>query len=72
MENMVSITVLDILENVLIGFMILISGAIILSILNFYIQKKRTTNYCKQGYISCIDRGFHIKKDKNGKFKITS
>jgi len=61
-----------ILESLLIGFIILITGAIILSIINFYIQKRRAKYYYEQGYVSSIDSGFHITKDKNGKFKISA
>jgi hypothetical protein len=64
--------VIAILESMFIGSLILIVGAIVLSIINFYIQKKRAKYYYKQGYISSIDSGFCIKKDKDGKLKINA
>jgi hypothetical protein len=62
--------ILMILKSFLIGFLILTTGMIILSIINFYIQKKRAKYYYEQGYSSSINKGFFIKKDKKGKLKI--
>ena len=64
--------IIDILESLLIGFMILVGGAVVLSIINFYIQKKRAKYYYEQGYVSSTESGFHIEKGKNGKLKISA